>query len=721
MIGTSQFFADAQIELIFFLLAILSHLLFRTFFSRLKVNPKAQKVVDSPSTDRQQTSAAVSGSKVAAFKAALRANDIKTAMTSFEKLASLCQHEFPYALMDQLVKLAAKEAVLPDVLELVNKMGVLGKAFDMILNASADVGNADMLKATEELGRAQGVIFNCSTYKALIKGASNCGTMKDTQQVMAEAQKSGMLDLVTYFMYMKAMLKKCNTQEVERVMKTMRTAGLQPDAISFNGLLGVAVQTSTFDTAWALVEQMRAFDVKPDHVTCSILLKSITAHSKVSQLQLILGLLDKIATELDEVVLSSVVEATVRVGRPELLVSCLKKHGAKPGGRNHSSSHTYASIIRAYGLVHDVKGVWDTWNDMRRQNVLPIAVTLGCMVEALVTNQDIQGGYDLIQEMIADSKTAPLVNSVMYGSIVKGFSHKKCFDRVWELYEEMLERKLKFSMVTYNTFIDACARSGDLDRIPELLQGIEAQGLKMGVVTHSAIIKGYCQKNRLDEAFELAENMTTTTGLEPDEIIYNTLLDGCARQGFYDRGMELLAKMQKSGVRPSNFTLSVLVKLATRGKRLEKAFELSDELSSTYGFRLNVHVFANLIQACVNYRNLPRAIGVLERCLREGVRPDVRCYSLLLNGCIEMEQPEEAAGLLRLGTGLPEPHPSLAKYAGPKAQPQEGLPGSLASTVLSGMMRYDERRASSLFVELSRVHGLHLDPKLRMQFLKMSV
>merc|ERR1719498_172398 len=157
----------------------------------------------------------------------------------------------------------------------------------------------------------------------------------------------------------------------------------------------------------------------------------------------------------------------------------------------------------------------------------------------------------------------------------------------------------------------------------------------MGIVTYSAILKGYCQTNRLDEAFELLEDMKRTTKLEPDEIMYNTLLDGCARQGLYDRGMALLEKMKKSGVRPSNFTLSVLVKLANRGKKLEKAFEICEELTAKHGFRLNVHVYDNLIQACINHRDLQRATSVLERMLRERVRPDVRTYSLLLRACVE--------------------------------------------------------------------------------------
>lgn len=320
--------------------------------------------------------------------------------------------------------------------------------------------------------------------------------------------------------------------------------------------------------------------------------------------------------------------------------------------------------------------------------------------------------------MLQDEKTAPLVNAVMYGSLVKGFSHNKNFSRMWEVYDEMIAQKLSFSMVTYNTLIDACARSGELERIPSLLEDIRAQGLEMGIVTYSAIVKGYCQKNLLDEAFELFEDMKRNTRLQPDEIMFNTLLDGCARQGLYDRGMQVFDMMNKSEVRPSNYTLSVLVKLANRGKKLEKAFEICDELSSKYNFRLNVHVFDNLIQACINHRDLPRAIDVLGRMLHERVRPDVRTYSLLLRACIDSKSKKDVDGLLRSAMGLSQPHSSLSQHSAGAAKLQGGLPGDLVSEILTGLTNlcHEERIAAALFCELSRVRGLQLDPKLRLRF-----
>jgi len=478
--------------------------------------------------------------------------------------------------------------------------------------------------------------------------------------------------------------------------------------------LGEAV-ASNVEAVWSIVDEMKAFSIKPDQVSCAIILKARCINSKAANLEKAMTLLDGVEGEIDEVLFNSVVDACIRLGRSDMLMSFLKSQSLSKGGVKNS--HTYASIIRAYGYVQDIRGAWNTWNEMKKQHVTPISVTLGCMVEALCSNGDLEGAYELIQDSLRDEKTAPLVNAVMYGSLVKGFSHNKCFSRVWEVYDEMVAQKLQFSMVTFNTLIDTCARSGELNRIPALLKDIETQGLQMGIVTYSAILKGYCQKNMLDEAFELFADMTRTTDLVPDEIMFNSLIDGCARQGFYERGMACFEEMKKSGVRPSNYTLSVLVKLADRGRKVDKAFAICEELTTKYNFRLNVHVYANLVQACIRQRDVPRAIEVLERMLSEKVRPDVRTYSLLLRACIESREPQHAAGILRAACGLSGVNPVFAKHGKSAAQPQGGLPGDLISEILQGMANcHEDRLAASLLVELNRsMPSLKVDPKLRLR------
>merc|ERR1719159_2305087 len=220
---------------------------------------------------------------------------------------------------------------------------------------------------------------------------------------------------------------------------------------------------------------------------------------------------------------------------------------------------------------------------------------------------------------------------------------------------------LEMSTVACNTLVDACARSGRMERVPEILADMRAHNVQPNLITYSTTMKGHCQAGDIQTALDLMEEMQHETDLKPDEIMYNSILDGCAQHSLVDEGLRLLNEMQSKGVNPSNFTLSVLVKLLSRARKpLDQSFNLVGDLSHKYGFKPNVHVYTNLIQACISSRQLPRAIETLETMVSEQVQPDSRTYSILVRACVSQNKMEQAAAVLRSALGLPGALPTLA-------------------------------------------------------------
>merc|ERR1719482_407075 len=223
----------------------------------------------------------------------------------------------------------------------------------------------------------------------------------------------------------------------------------------------------------------------------------------------------------------------------------------------------------------------------------------------------------------------------------------------------MNERKIELSVVMYNTLIDACARCGRMEHLPKILEDMTTRGVKPNVITYSTMLKGHCQNGNIQAGFAILEQMKQDARLKPDEIVYNSLLDGCAQNNLVDEGLRLLEEMQSEGVQPSNFTLSILVKLMNRARRLDKAFALVDEITKKYNFWPNVHVYTNLVQACVSNQQLPRGMSVLEQMINEKIVPDSRTYAILVRASISKGLYEQAVGLLRGALGLSGALPSL--------------------------------------------------------------
>ena len=61
------------------------------------------------------------------------------------------------------------------------------------------------------------------------------------------------------------------------------------------------------------------------------------------------------------------------------------------------------------------------------------------MVGAVVSNGDPEGAYELIHEVRDDNRRHDALNSVIYSSVLKGFTREKKLDRVWAVYGEMQE------------------------------------------------------------------------------------------------------------------------------------------------------------------------------------------------------------------------------------------------------------------------------------------
>eukprot|EP00927_Polykrikos_kofoidii_P039837 TRINITY_DN34144_c0_g1_i1.p1 TRINITY_DN34144_c0_g1~~TRINITY_DN34144_c0_g1_i1.p1 ORF type:complete len:1104 (-),score=206.41 TRINITY_DN34144_c0_g1_i1:95-3406(-) len=553
---------------------------------------------------------------------------------------------------------------------LANSPSDVAKHIAMVRNCALNGNLAGAIKVFETLKRS-GTELNSIVYNTVLDACVECRNLAAAEEWMKTIQDAGMADIVTYNTLIKAHLQGGNYQKALEIVEDIKKAGLQPNRVTFNELVNFMVNTT--DNAlngakrahiWSLVGEMHDAGVKPNQVTCSILLKGLNSNSKESDIHRTMDLINDMEEQMDEVLLSSVVEACVRVGKPDLLSSKLKQF--QDGTHAVNGSHTFGSLIKAYGHARDIDGVWRCWKEMRSRHIRPTSITLGCMVEAVVSNGDTEGAYEIIHQVQSDERCRDALNSVIYCSVLKGFAREKKVDRVWSLYEEMSAANVELSVVTYNTMIDACARSGQMDRVPGVLQDMARGGVKPNVITYSTMLKGHCQQGNIHAGFKLLDEMKHDERIRPDEIAYNSLLDGCAQNGLVDEGLGVLAAMEEQGVPPSNFTLSVLVKLMSRARRLDEAFTLVEELTAKYHFSPNVHVYTNLAQACVSNRALGKAMNIFEKIIEMGLQPIARTYTILIRAYLQRNDHAQASRLLRGALGIPRSLPFIESKANAK-------------------------------------------------------
>jgi len=112
------------------------------------------------------------------------------------------------------------------------------------------------------------------------------------------------------------------------------------------------------------------------------------------------------------------------------------------------------------------------------------------------------------------------------------------------------------------------------------------QNVTPDLITYSTLIKGHCARGDLEQGLQLLSLMQRR-GIKPDAILFNSILDGCAHKQMRTLTEKVLQDMEAASIAPSNFTLSILVKLYGRCGDLDAACGVVAAYPQKYGFELN--------------------------------------------------------------------------------------------------------------------------------------
>jgi pentatricopeptide repeat protein len=359
----------------------------------------------------------------------------------------------------------------------------------------------------------------------------------------------------------------------------------------------------------------------------------------------------------DEVLFNTVLDACIyRVDKARLS----RALAALSGSKARPSVRTYGLLIKASSLLKDTARCWVFWEEMTKlRRMEPNDITLSCMMDALIEGRNIEDAVAVFQEWKGKVST----NTIIYSTLIKGFASTGDADRAMAAYHDMRMAGFQMNSVCYTALIDAHARNGNMEQATALFQRMEEDGCQPNTITYSNLVKGYCMCGNLDLALRTFHKMLEV-GLSADTVIFNTMLDGCIRHGCFELADQLLQDMAKYGAEPTNFTLSIVVKMWGKRKQLDKAFQAVRDAVQKPGARhVDALVGACLVGACLHNGALERALEALEE-IKVTPRIDGPCantYGAIVCGFARRGHCEQAARLaeeacgLRPGAGTPAP------------------------------------------------------------------
>lgn len=517
-----------------------------------------------------------------------------------------------------------------------------------------DVGRAfELLRTLNSSGREpDSVVYNC-----VIDVCVSAGTIEKAREVVEEMRGLNLLDVVTYNTLLKGHSAAGDLEGCKKLLNEMAEAGFPPNDVSFNCVINAAASSGNMAEAWETIDKMESAGYAVDHYTISIMMKSLKKLRGQKEVHRVLSLLDRSGESVwsDEILLNTVLETCIRNRQDKRLEDILAGYDRETsagGGRSlWPNHHTYASLIKACSTLKRVNRCWDIWREMVDvRRMVPNEVVWGCMLDALVCNSRVEEAVKLFYEW---KDTVP-PNTIIFSTIIKGFAVSSQASRAMTMWREMRKDGVVMNTVVYNALIDAQARMGDVEAVTELFARMREDNCVPDVITYSTAVKGYSVKGDLDRAMEIFKSMKEN-GMLNDSITYNTILDGCVRHNRMEIADQLLEEMERTQVRPSNYTVGILVRMYGRRRQLDKAFEVVRELPQKWGLVPNAQAKACLMYTCLNNGAMEKAFGVFEELKGMGPYVEAKVYGPLIGSCVRKGMLDRAVELVDEAYGLQDP------------------------------------------------------------------
>lgn len=320
------------------------------------------------------------------------------------------------------------------------------------------------------------------------------------------------------------------------------------------------------DEAWDALEQMHVEGKTTDKYTVSrMLMKTVGdgTHLDPSRAYRGIALVERFIEmqpeDVDEVLFNALLDTCCRLKDLKRLESCvnwMRRLNVKP------SPITLGILVKTYGQAGDLDKVLAAWDEMEEQRGLANSVTYGCMLDACVKCGNLEKAVEVFRGMRSTGKHR---NTILYTTMIKGYGLHKDLDNALELFHEMPDEGVPYNTITYNSILEACVKCGDVTSAEEILdQMVQTEyDIEPDLISYSTVLKGYCQNGDLLKALCMFQEMKEHS-LRCDELVYNTLMEGCVKADDWKAGCGLFAEMVNKGLKPSAITASILSRLFQR-------------------------------------------------------------------------------------------------------------------------------------------------------------
>ncbi|CAI0475127.1 unnamed protein product [Linum tenue] len=218
------------------------------------------------------------------------------------------------------------------------------------------------------------------------------------------------------------------------------------------------------------------------------------------------------------------------------------------------------------------------------------------------------------------------------------------WDQARQVFDEMLERKVEPTVVTYNSLIGHLCRKGEIGKARDFFDDMVKKGKPPNEVTYALLMEGLCSLGEYAEAKKVMFDMEYR-GCKPKVLNFGILMNDLGKRGKIEEAKSLLLEMKKRRFKPDVVTYNILVNYLCKEGRVTEAYKVLFEMQIG-GCEANAATYRMLVDGFCRHGDFEGGLKVLTGMLASRHSPRTETFSCLVGGLLKSGNVEGAGFVL---------------------------------------------------------------------------
>ena len=350
---------------------------------------------------------------------------------------------------------------------------------------------------------------NVNMYSMIISGYCKQSDMEKAKSWLNRMLKNKVApDAYIYTSIIDGYMGQANIDGAEFAFKSMMKRDIKPTSVTYNILMHHSAKKLDMDSALKFWGNLLSAGIKSDVYTFAILLHGLGKADCVDEAWRIYNTMQEEGVDVNEVVITTLMGMHVK-----------------------QRDNQYA-----IGLFNEFFG-------SQSKHGLPVTdhtrnVLLNSVLAQAEDSETIKQHYTQYQRIVLqeeDEKVEPTslfkgANVFTYTSFMRAFLRRSDATMVSQVYSDMIQQKIKPTLVTYSTLMLAHAFIPDPDSCQRMLEELKKGDIKLNAVVYTIVMRAWAKAGRWDKVKDTYELMKQDD-IQPTKVTMEVLRHAGAKSG----------------------------------------------------------------------------------------------------------------------------------------------------------------------------------------------